>query len=65
MMPDLDGFEVARLLQQDARTAGAKVVIMTAMHRAAEYAQELGAAGYILKPFDVSDLLHAVQDVEG
>jgi CheY-like chemotaxis protein len=38
---------------------------MTAAQDAKQWAEEVGAAGYVAKPFDLEDLLDAVERVSG
>ena len=54
MMPNLDGWEVARALQSDPRTRELPIVFLTARAEQTdrERAADLGAVGYVLKPFD-------------
>ena len=54
MMPDMDGPEVCRRLKQDPATSTIPVVFLTArsQHAEIERGLALGAAGYIVKPFD-------------
>lgn len=54
MMPDMDGIETLRRLRADPRTAGLKVVFVTAkvqLHEVDAY-RALGAIGVVAKPFD-------------
>jgi CheY-like chemotaxis protein len=59
MTPVMDGFEVLDALQRDERTADVPVLVVSAMKDARERCKELGAIGFLAKPFDVDDLLHA------
>jgi CheY-like chemotaxis protein len=54
MMPEMDGPEVCRRLKQDPATRAIPVVFLTARSQQAEIERglALGAAGYIVKPFD-------------
>ncbi|MDP3179808.1 MAG: PAS domain S-box protein, partial [Spirochaetaceae bacterium] len=54
MMPDMDGFEVCRILKQDSAGATIPVIFLTAKVMAADEKQglELGAVDYIRKPVD-------------
>jgi CheY-like chemotaxis protein len=65
MMPGLDGWGVAEQLAADPGTRDIPVVFLSA--RAAPEdrlrAQELGAVGYVEKPFDPLDLARVVRDV--
>lgn len=60
MMPVVDGFQVARLLRGNMRTADVPIIVMTAMHDAAARGAELGAAHVLAKPFDIDDMLHQI-----
>jgi len=65
MMPDVDGWQVAERLTRDPATRDIPVVFISA--RAAREdrlrAQELGAVGYVVKPFDPVRLGAIVRDV--
>jgi CheY-like chemotaxis protein len=65
MMPGIDGWNVAEQLEADDETRDIPVVFLSA--RAAREdrlrAQELGAVGYIVKPFDPLELAGIVRDV--
>ena len=54
MMPDVDGWTVARELAEDDRTREIPVVFLTARAEAADkrMGQQLGGVGYLVKPFD-------------
>jgi CheY-like chemotaxis protein len=63
-MPVLDGPGFAREL--DARGFDVPIVVMTASYLAKPIASDIGARGVLRKPFDLSELLHAVEAlVEG
>ncbi|MBI5352682.1 MAG: response regulator [Chloroflexi bacterium] len=57
-LPDIDGFEVARRLRADRRTAEIPIIFLTEKRERADRLQglELGADDYITKPFDVQEL---------
>jgi CheY-like chemotaxis protein len=65
MMPGIDGWSVAERLAGDERTRDIPVVFLSA--RAADEdrlrARELGAVGYVVKPFDPIELAGVVRDV--
>jgi DNA-binding response OmpR family regulator len=63
MMPRRDGFSVLRELRADGRIAHLPVIVVTAIFGLSEreYASELGAADYVTKPFDLSDLVTRVR----
>jgi two-component system phosphate regulon response regulator PhoB len=61
-LPDLDGYEVCRRLR--ATPAGKTVPILMCTVRSAlttvSAAFEVGATGYVLKPFEMEELLESV-----
>ena len=57
-MPVLDGWGVAAALRE--RPNPPPVLVMTAATDARAWAEQIGAEGYVGKPFDLRDLLHAV-----
>jgi DNA-binding response OmpR family regulator len=66
VMPDLDGWHVLSLLQEDAATAGIPVIIFTAKEYAnAEMVGNIqGARGHIRKPFEPEDLEEAIRRLD-
>lgn len=65
MMPDLDGFELLKLLRLDAR--GKDVVVLVVSARTGHQAQletlQLGANAYIYKPFSPRELATQVRQL--
>jgi DNA-binding response OmpR family regulator len=59
MMPNMDGFELTRQLRMDERTAGAKVILLTARGLSADRLEgfAVGADDYVIKPFDTPELV--------
>lgn len=57
-MPVLDGWGFARHIDQ--RGLKLPILVMTAAQDARRWAQEIGAAGYLAKPFDLLELVEAV-----
>lgn len=57
-MPILDGWGFVQALTERGRRL--PVVVMTAAQDARRWAEEVGAAGYIAKPFDLHHLLEVV-----
>jgi PleD family two-component response regulator len=57
-LPDIDGYEVARRLRGDRRTADVPIIFLTEKRDRADRLQglELGADDYITKPFDIQEL---------
>lgn len=58
-MPRLDGWGFARTLRE--RGIELPILVMTAARDAAGWAEEIGAQGYLAKPFDIDELLDAVR----
>lgn len=58
-MPVLDGWDFARTLREQGIIL--PILVMTAAQDARRWAQEIGAAGYVSKPFELLDLLTAVE----
>ncbi len=67
MMPQGDGFETCRRIKQDNRTANIPVILLTARttREDRERGQEVGAEGYITKPFSPGRLIESVQSLLG
>ena len=62
-MPVMDGWAVARAM----RETGSKIpiVVMTAAESAKRWADEIGAAGHLAKPFALDELLACVEEHSG
>ena len=58
-MPVLDGWGLARRLGE--RGVRLPIVVMTAAQDARRWAEEIGAAGYVPKPFELPELLDTVE----
>ena len=68
MMPRMDGFEVLKRLQADAKTQDIPVIMLTAKSRPHEKLRAStieGLGGYIGKPFDVLELRKQIEDKLG
>ncbi len=63
MMPEMDGYEVIRQLQADARTADIPVIFVTALESSIdeERGLELGAVDYITKPIKPAIVLARIK----
>lgn len=63
MLPEMDGFEICKLLRRDANTAAIPIIMLTA--KAAEIDRvlglELGADDYLTKPFSPRELVLRVK----
>jgi CheY-like chemotaxis protein len=60
-MPVMDGWTFARELK--ARGLQIPVLVLTAAFNARRWAEEVGAARYLPKPFDVVDLIDTVNEL--
>jgi DNA-binding response OmpR family regulator len=58
-MPRMDGWQFAAALR--ARGIASPVVVMTAADNAKRWADEVGADGYVVKPFEFLELLASVE----
>jgi two-component system phosphate regulon response regulator PhoB len=67
MLPEMDGFEICKLLRHDPATARLPIIMLTA--KAAEVDRvlglELGADDYLTKPFSPRELMLRVKKVLG
>jgi two-component system, chemotaxis family, chemotaxis protein CheY len=62
-MPVLDGWSFVQALEQ--RGVKLPILVMTAAQDARRWAEEVGAQGYLAKPFDLTDVLDAIERVYG
>jgi two-component system, chemotaxis family, chemotaxis protein CheY len=58
MMPGMDGWEFARILQPHLRPP---IVVLSADRNVGPKAQEIGAVGWLAKPFELGELLSLVR----
>lgn len=65
MMPEMDGFELCRLMKSTYETSHIPVVLLTALTEKAEQMQGigLGADAYLTKPFDVPLLISRISSI--
>ncbi len=63
MMPDIDGYEVLRRVRANPLTAELPIIIVSARTHDADkrMAAQLGANGYLTKPYRRADLLNMIQ----
>lgn len=62
LMPDMDGFTACSKIKLDESTKMIPVIIVTAVahEQNKEFTKELGADGFLAKPFMVRDLLNVI-----
>jgi DNA-binding response OmpR family regulator len=67
MMPQMDGWEVLKLLRVDDETADIPVAMLSARTEAKDRVQGLqeGAVDYICKPFALQELLEKISTIFG
>lgn len=67
MMPQMDGYTACSKIKTNAATSSIPVVMLTAIGHELnkKFASEMGADGYITKPFDKQDLLDTVSRLIG
>ena len=65
MMPKMNGLDVARALKADTSTEGIPVLLLSARAQASDVqvGLDIGADGYITKPFDPAELLERVGEL--
>ena len=62
-MPVMDGWAVARALR--GQGISVPIIVMTAAESAQRWADEVGAEGYLAKPFGLDELLATVERFRG
>lgn len=64
-MPLLNGFDILKAIREDPSTSAMKILIFTGddTHDAVKLAAELGASGYLCKPFRPFDFVRKVKDL--
>ena len=63
-MPDIDGFELAKMIKSNRRTKDIPIIFVTAVFKSEEFiAQgfEIGAVDYVTKPIDDHQLLNKIK----
>ena len=65
MMPEMDGLETCKNLKNDPTTNSIPIIMLTAKGRREDVvdATAAGANGYIVKPFNLSDLIQRIEKV--
>jgi len=66
MMPNMDGYTACHTIKQDPATKTIPIVMVTAVGQElnVKLAKEMGADGYITKPFSLLELLNTVEQFQ-
>lgn len=63
-MPEMDGFETAKIIQSRQKSQHIPIVFLTAAYKAEEFLQkgfEIGAVDYLTKPIDTPQLINRIK----
>lgn len=60
-MPGIDGKEITKLLKKDEQFKDMPIIIVSALNDTKDIAKEVGADGFLSKPFTIADLLGIVE----
>ena len=63
-MPEMDGFETAKIIQSRKKTRHIPIVFLTAAYKSEDFRQKgytIGAADYLTKPIDTPQLISKIQ----
>ncbi|MDI6786333.1 MAG: response regulator [bacterium] len=65
MMPDMDGYQVCRLLRNDESYKNIPIIMLTAKSEKSQkfWGLKTGADEYITKPFDPEELLNKIGEI--
>jgi len=65
IMPKMDGYAACSQIKADEATKGIPVVILTAVGNELnkKFATEMGAEGYITKPFNIQELMDVITPI--
>ncbi|MDO8429033.1 MAG: response regulator [Candidatus Daviesbacteria bacterium] len=59
-MPGIDGREITKVLKKSDSSKGIPIIIISALNETKKMAAEIGAQGFLSKPFEMDDLLKTV-----
>lgn len=63
-MPGVDGKEAVKILKKESQTCSIPIYVISALHESeiSQIAKQIGANGYLLKPFNLDELLLLVKN---
>jgi DNA-binding response OmpR family regulator len=56
-MPGIDGKEITKLFKKDKDTKDIPIIIISALNETQKLSKNIGADGFLSKPFEMTDLL--------
>lgn len=62
-MPGVAGKEITGLLKKEEKTKHIPIIIVSALNETEKIAKEIGANGFLCKPFDMNELLNKVESM--
>ncbi len=63
LLPDMDGFQVFKTLQQDERTREIPVIFITVEESRHAKGLDMGASGFLAKPFTENTFKEAIKNI--
>jgi adenylate cyclase len=63
MMPKMNGYQVCQMLKGDAQCKSIPVILLTArgQEKDRDLGKEVGADGYVIKPFEAQELMEQIE----
>ena len=67
MMPDISGFDAAKVLKMDSETNNIPIIFLTALNTPMDLVRsfQLGADEFISKPFNKEELIARIYNIQG
>jgi DNA-binding response OmpR family regulator len=60
-IPGMDGKEITKVLKRQQKTKKIPIIIISALNETEKISKEIGADGFLSKPFDINDLIKIVE----
>jgi CheY-like chemotaxis protein len=61
LMPGVDGKEITKILKRDSQTKHIPIILVSAITDLSKIANDVGADGFLAKPFEIDDLISKVK----